>query len=82
MYEVRRSKLFQNTPNPVVGATTICFRLTEAHFAVLTLRDAAGGLLSEQKIEGIAVMDLYDYLISCTLTAGDFSATRKMVVMK
>ncbi|WP_026232114.1 T9SS type A sorting domain-containing protein [Neolewinella persica] len=81
--------LYQNMPNPVVSTTVIRFELAAAAPATLTLRDAAGRLVSVQKIDaaaGLNVVELTDIkasgVLTYTLTAGEFTASKKMVVVK
>ena len=82
--------LAQNRPNPFTGETLIAFELADAGEAVLTVRDAAGRevwrsrrhLAAGTHRVSLARADLpgagvYTY----TLTAGDFSATRTMVIV-
>jgi hypothetical protein len=80
--------LFQNTPNPFIDETAIRFILTEAGTATLTLRDAAGRLLHEQKIDGFAGLNRVKLtgltvasVINYTLTSGNYTATKKMVIL-
>ena len=81
--------LLQNRPNPVTDRTTIGFSLAEAGPATLTLRDAAGRLIRTYEIDAVAGMNQFELerigragVISYTLTAGEFVATRKMVVVR
>jgi hypothetical protein len=81
--------LHQNTPNPVRMETVIRFELAAAAPATLTLRDAAGRLISVQEIDaaaGLNVVELTNIkaagVLTYTLTAGAFTATKKMVVVK
>jgi hypothetical protein len=81
--------LLQNTPNPVVDEATIHFILVSAGPATLTLRDVAGRALSTRKVEATAGLNRLELtnlttavVITYTLTAGEFSATKKMVVVK
>ncbi|MFT6128571.1 MAG: hypothetical protein ACJATN_000284 [Neolewinella sp.] len=81
--------LLQNTPNPVIDEATIHFILASAGPATLTLRDVAGRVLSTRKVEAIAGLNRLELtnfttagVITYTLTAGEFSATKKMVVVK
>jgi hypothetical protein len=81
--------LLQNTPNPVIKETTIRFMLANAGPATLTLHDATGRILSTQKLEATAGLNLVELtnltstgVITYTLVAGDFSATKKMVVVR
>jgi len=84
-----RSELFQNTPNPVAGSTTIGFQLTEAGQAQLTVRDISGRVVLTRTTVTVAgsntiTLDRSELgaagVMTYTLTAGDFTATRKMVV--
>ncbi|MFT6512672.1 MAG: hypothetical protein ACJAX1_001243, partial [Neolewinella sp.] len=68
---------------------TIHFILASAGPATLTLRDVAGRVLSTRKVEAIAGLNRLELtnfttagVITYTLTAGEFSATKKMVVVK
>jgi hypothetical protein len=81
--------LHQNTPNPVVATTMISFELATAAPATLTLRDAAGRLVSVQEIDAAVGMNTVELtnikatgVLTYTLTSGEFTATRKMVVVK
>ncbi|MFK8162237.1 MAG: T9SS type A sorting domain-containing protein, partial [Lewinella sp.] len=81
--------LHQNTPNPVRMETIVRFELAQAAPATLTLRDAAGRLVSVQEIDAAAGMNMVELtnikasgVLTYTLTAGEFTASRKMVVVK
>jgi hypothetical protein len=84
------AELRQNVPNPFAGSTQISFALTESGFATLRFRNIHGQVVLEKEIEGIMgennVMITRDELkgfsgvLTYTLTAGEFTATRKMVV--
>ena len=87
--EAAANALLQNMPNPVVDVTTIRFTLAQSGPATLTLRDVSGRLLREIKIDAISgwnSVELRDLevggVIRYTLVAGDFFATRKMVVVR
>ncbi|MEM6769952.1 MAG: T9SS type A sorting domain-containing protein, partial [Bacteroidota bacterium] len=86
-----QNALLQNTPNPVLMETIIGFELAESSRATLTIRDVAGRVITVKQLEASAgmnrVMLTKDDLnttgvLTYTLVAGDFSATRKMVVLK
>lgn len=81
--------LEQNNPNPVDERTTINFTLAEDLPVELTLRDLTGRLLLRRSLAGYTgrnrlVIDRAEIgmsgVITYTLTAGDYSATRKMIV--
>jgi hypothetical protein len=82
--------LFQNIPNPFAGETLIGFYLVEAGEAVLTVSDIQGRVLRVIKGDyGAGYQQLHlrsDGLpagvLQYTLTSGDFTATRRMVVGK
>jgi hypothetical protein len=87
------NELFQNTPNPVRNQTVISFQLETAQAEVLiSIRDAAGRIIREFNQEGTAgynslVVDnrmlnnaagVYSY----TVTAGEWVATKRMIVLR
>jgi hypothetical protein len=81
--------LYQNTPNPAREETIIRFELASAGAATLTLRDAAGRLIFVQEIDAAAGLNTVELtnirasgVLTYTLTAGAFTATKKMVVVK
>ncbi|MFT5017723.1 MAG: hypothetical protein ACJATN_002575 [Neolewinella sp.] len=81
--------LHQNTPNPVRMETVIRFELAAAAPATLTLRDTAGRLISVQEIDATAGLNKVELtnikasgVLTYTLTAGAFTASKKMVVVK
>lgn len=83
------AKLYQNSPNPVDGQTVIRFDLPVAGAAHLTVRDITGRLLLERTIEGIAGQNMIELnredlgaagMLTYTLSADEFTATRKMMV--
>ncbi|MEM8584325.1 MAG: T9SS type A sorting domain-containing protein [Bacteroidota bacterium] len=84
--------LDQNNPNPVVDRTKIAFNLPEAGQATLTIRDVQGRTLMVREIEAAAGQNVIDLdrselrgaagVLSYTLTSGDFTATRQMIVLR
>jgi len=90
--EVRTEALLhQNTPNPFISTTYISFELTELSNTVITIYDAFGKVvhtiyrLSDKGYNALEVNQnqlagpgVYYYSIQ----AGDFKATRKMVVIE
>jgi hypothetical protein len=88
-----RNELFQNTPNPVRNQTVIGFQLATAQQeVVVSIRDAAGRIVREFRQEGSAgynslvvdngVFNRVAGVYSYTVTAGDWVATKRMIVMK
>jgi hypothetical protein len=82
--------LEQNTPNPFQGETLIGFNLPEAQEATITLQDVAGRTV--KMIEGDFTKGYNQVTISAndlpsagvyfyTLTAGDKSATKKLILV-
>ncbi len=83
--------LEQNRPNPFTGTTQIGFTLAEAGAATLTITDVTGRVVwstSSHFDAGLTQIEISAGelptagLLNYTLTAGDFTATRKMVVVK
>ncbi len=79
----KRNVLHQNTPNPVRMETVIRFELAAAAPATLTLRDAAGRLISVQEIDAAAGLNTVELtnirasgVLTYTLTAGAFTASK------
>ncbi|TXF90467.1 T9SS type A sorting domain-containing protein [Neolewinella aurantiaca] len=82
-----QSVLFQNTPNPVVNVTSVSFELAAAGAATLTVQDVAGRLVKTIEVDGVAGMNRVELenigaagVYSYTLTSGDFTATKQMIV--
>ena len=83
-------ELYQNVPNPFVQSTMIGFNLPEAANATLTVRDAKGKLI--KVIEGnyargynnvtIERGDLPTGVMYYTLESGDYTATRRMIIIE
>ena len=91
--EVAGYRLHQNIPNPVMRETTIGFELPQAHEEVtIAITDAAGRLVRTYNVEGIVgynsiritkrhlngASGVYSY----TVVAGDWVATKRMVVVE
>jgi hypothetical protein len=81
--------LLQNIPNPVVNVTNISFELAVAGAATLTVQDVAGRLVRTVEVDGVAGLNRVEVenlgaagVYSYTLTSGNFTATRQMVVVK
>ncbi len=83
-------ELLQNTPNPFATSTEIRFNLPVAAAATLTVQDVTGKVVLVRSIEANAgfnktVLSRREVggsagILTYTLTAGDYTATRKMVV--
>ena len=83
--------LEQNRPNPFTGVTQIAFTLAEAGDAEVLVTDVAGRVVwrtsgsfaAGRSVVDIAAGDLPAAgVLSYTLRAGEFTATRSMVVIK
>jgi len=81
--------LLQNIPNPVVNTTAVRFEMPAAGQARLTVRDISGRVVLETQIAAtvgtnIVTLDRDQLgsggVLTYTLTAEGFNATRKMVV--
>jgi hypothetical protein len=85
-------ELYQNTPNPFQGETLISFNLPEDATATVTIRDVAGKLIRIIKGDYAAgynslkltrqEMNGATGVLSYTVTAGEYTATRKMIVVE
>ncbi len=83
--------LEQNRPNPFSGTTIIGFTMAQTGEASLVLTDAAGRIVwrtqgdffAGRNVVEISSTDLPNAgVLSYTLTAGDFTATRRMIVIE
>jgi len=79
-------ELFQNQPNPFRGATLISFNAPVASDYVVTITDIAGRVVSTAT--GVAVKGMNNVTVEMTnagvynytVTTGNFTATKKMIV--
>jgi hypothetical protein len=86
------NRLEQNAPNPVADVTTIAYTLATAGQVTLNIQDVQGRTIMVRELEGVAGRNVTTVnvnelgtatgIFSYTLTAGDFSATKKMVVVR
>jgi hypothetical protein len=81
--------LGQNSPNPVAETTVIRFTLEQTGNATLTVRDISGRVILAREIDAVAGENALTLnrqnlgasgVLTYTLTAKGFTATRKMVV--
>jgi len=84
-------ELYQNTPNPFAGETIIGFNLPVAGAASLTIQDVTGRTLkviNGQYAKGYNQVSLKSTeltatgVLTYTLKAADFTATRKMIIVE
>jgi len=83
-------ELYQNTPNPFKGQTVIGFNLPSAADATITISDITGKVVKlirgsyakgfNQEVLNSA--DLPTGVLTYTLQSGEFTATKKMVVIE
>ena len=80
--------LYQNTPNPFKGETTIAFELAQAGEAVISIMDVNGKVVrviegdfaagfNNVRVNNIESTGVFYY----TLESGDFTATKKMIII-
>ncbi len=83
-------ELGQNTPNPFVGETLINFTLPTASDVTLRVSDVTGRTVLVKRTSGVAGVNTINVtrtelgatgVFTYTLTAGEFTATRKMIVV-
>jgi hypothetical protein len=84
-------ELYQNTPNPFNGETLIGFNLPAAATASLTINDVTGKVLRLIRVDGVkgynsVVVNAKDLpasgVLYYTVESDDFTATKKMVVVR
>jgi hypothetical protein len=84
-------ELYQNQPNPFKGETVIGFNLPEAAQATITISDVTGKVLKLYRQESskgynhitVKSSDLAATgVVSYTVETGDYTATKKMVIIK
>ncbi|MEL6141122.1 MAG: T9SS type A sorting domain-containing protein, partial [Bacteroidota bacterium] len=89
--EAAAFELLQNTPNPVADVTTIGFNLPVAAEVNLTVQDVNGKVVLNRSLEGFAGYNSTNITVeelgangifTYTVVAGDFTATKKMVVVR
>jgi hypothetical protein len=81
--------LYQNQPNPFKDETLIGFNLPEADDVTLTISDVAGKVLRVLHVDGVKGYNavllessmLPKGVLQYTLRSGEYSASRKMVIM-
>jgi hypothetical protein len=81
-------ELGQNSPNPFRTQTTITYTLPEAANVIFTVTDATGRTLEVRRTSGVQGAntltlqrnDLPAGVLFYTMTTGDFTATKSMVV--
>lgn len=83
--------LYQNVPNPFKGQTTVSFYMPNAADVVINLHDLTGRLVTSKSIAALKGMNevlfTKDQLVPSgvmyyTLTCGDYTATKKMIIIE
>ena len=81
--------LYQNTPNPFKGETVIAFELAEAGAVVVTIMDVNGKVVRTingdfaKGFNNVTVKDINTTgVLYYTLESGDFTATKKMIIIE
>ncbi|MEM9547419.1 MAG: proprotein convertase P-domain-containing protein [Bacteroidota bacterium] len=89
--EVSSNALFQNEPNPFNGPTVIGFNLAEAGAATITVFDVDGRMVTKRNIDGAKGYNTVNFesnqlgvsgVLYYTLESGEFSATKKMIIIE
>ncbi|MEM9547967.1 MAG: T9SS type A sorting domain-containing protein, partial [Bacteroidota bacterium] len=89
--DIATSELYQNEPNPFTETTVIGFNLAEAGTATITIMDVTGKLIVKREIEGEKGYNAFNVnegdlgtsgVFYYTLESGDFTATKKMIVIE
>jgi hypothetical protein len=84
-------ELMQNEPNPFKGQTTVSFMMPEAAKAKLSIYDVTGKLVTVRNIDAAKGMNSEVFtreqlgtsgVMYYTLTSGEFSATKKMIIIE
>jgi hypothetical protein len=84
-------QLFQNEPNPFKGQTKVSFFMPKADKATLTVYDVTGKLINIRNIDALQGINTEVYnkeqlgasgLLYYKLESGDFTATKKMIIIE
>jgi len=88
---VEASELYQNEPNPFKGQTVVGFNLAEAGAATMTVFDVTGKVIVKENIDGVRGYNTVNFtanqlgtsgVLYYTLESGDFTATKKMIIIE
>ena len=84
-------QLYQNEPNPFIGQTSISYYLPEASEVSMTITDVTGKVIKQYDITGNKGMNTIQVsrrdlgasgILLYTMKCGEFSATRKMIIVE
>ncbi len=85
------NNLYQNEPNPFKDQTMIRFELAEAGAVVFTVTDVAGKVIKTINTEAVKGMNILPLnaddlgvtgVLYYTIESGEFTATKKMIVVR
>lgn len=88
---VDATELFQNEPNPFKASTVVGFNLAEAGAATMTVYDVTGKVIVRNNIDGLKGYNTVNFtadqlgtsgVLYYTLESGDFTATKKMIIIE
>ncbi|MFT6333642.1 MAG: hypothetical protein ACJATI_000370 [Halioglobus sp.] len=88
---VAATELFQNEPNPFKGQTVVSFNLVDAAQATLTVFDVTGKVVTNENIAGVRGYNSVTLnanqlgtsgVLYYTLESGEFTATKKMIIIE
>ncbi len=83
--------LYQNEPNPFIAQTGISFYLPVAAEATLSIHDVLGKKINQYQIKGVKGLNTIQIskqelgvsgVVYYTLKSGDFSSTKKMIIVE
>jgi hypothetical protein len=84
-------ELFQNEPNPFRGQTTVSFTMPDAAIATLSVFDVTGKLVEVRNITAVKGLNSEVFtkeqlgvsgVLYYTLESGEFTATKKMIIVE
>jgi hypothetical protein len=84
-------ELFQNEPNPFRGQTTVSFNMPKAASAKISVYDVTGKLVTVRKVDAAKGLNSEIFtreqlgatgVLYYTLESGDFTATKKMIIVE
>jgi hypothetical protein len=88
---VANIELFQNEPNPFKGQTTVNFNMPVAATATLSVYDVTGKVVTIRNIDAVKGLNSEVFtkeqlgvsgVLYYTLVSGDFTATKKMIIVE
>jgi hypothetical protein len=89
--EVEATELYQNEPNPFKGQTVVGFNLAKAGAATMTVFDVTGKVIIKENIDGVKGYNTVNFtanqlgtsgVLYYTLESGEFTATKKMIIIE